>query len=322
MVINSSPTPFNTVNFRYPKKNNFVSVIIPVYRDAKGLHDTLSSLQKQTLNKSNYEVIVANDGDDIEVSRVCKEFNIKEVKITPHKGSYNARNKALEESRGEFLAFTDADVIVHEFWLEKGVSKLKEFEYVGGPVVFNNTNTKNLVQLYEKIFDFNIYESFKENHYCVTANLFTVRELITNIGGFDIRLKSGGDLEFGQRVNLIPQYRQTFLQDNAVLHPHRDYKGLLIKKKRIIGGLTDLLSYYPERYNRHSLILVDSIIYAVIPPKEYLYNVRFFLFVWYMKLIDLYLNIKYRSYGMKFFNPDSKFVRGIQLIKSRLFVQN
>ena len=72
-------TKYNTINFKYKHIKGLISVIIPVYKDAKGLHDTLTSLQKQTLDKSKYEVIIANDGDDSHVSEVCKEFEVKEI---------------------------------------------------------------------------------------------------------------------------------------------------------------------------------------------------------------------------------------------------
>jgi glycosyltransferase involved in cell wall biosynthesis len=49
-----------------------VSVVIPVYRDAAGLADTLDSLDRQTLPPAEYEIIVSNDGGDPEVSALCE----------------------------------------------------------------------------------------------------------------------------------------------------------------------------------------------------------------------------------------------------------
>lgn len=311
-------TKYNTINFKYKHIKGLISVIIPVYKDAKGLHDTLTSLQKQTLDKSKYEVIIANDGDDSHVSEVCKEFEVKEIKITPNRGSYNARNKALEESKGEFLAFTDADVIVSNYWLEEGLESLKTYDYIGGPVNFINTNPNNLVHMYEKHFDFDIYKSFLNDHYCVTANLFVRRDVINAIGGFDVRLKSGGDMEFGQRVHFFSAFSQFYNKNNSVLHPHRNYLGILIKKKRVVRGIQDLLRYFPNRFSNNKLVLIDAILYSLIPPQEYIFNLSFFFFIWHIKLIDLYINVKYRHSNMIFFNKKSHILKLFNKIKNIL----
>src|SRR5690606_28065743 len=91
---------------------DFVSVVIPVYRDAPGLADTLDSLDRQTLRPTEYEIIVSNDGGDPEVRALCEARGVTEVSIVPNRGSYFARNRGIERTAGENLAFVDADIIV------------------------------------------------------------------------------------------------------------------------------------------------------------------------------------------------------------------
>lgn len=316
MVINIQKNTFNEVKFHLPIRYNFVSVIIPVYRDAKGLHDTLNSLQKQTLGHNKYEIIVANDGADEQISHLCKEFNVKEIKITPNRGSYKARNMALEESQGEFFAFTDADVVVTHNWLEKGLITLQNFEYVGGPIQYPKNNNLSITEKYLINWEFNFKYLFEIDKYGVTANLFTSRHLIELLGGFDSRLESGGDNEFGNRVHSVYPEMQFFDYSNYVIHPFRNYQQIISKKKRLMRGLLSLVKYHPTRYSKYTFILVDELVYTLHPPTEYLNDFGLFLFAWYMKFFDFYLNLRFRRDYMIIFNRKSHILKFINKIST------
>jgi len=299
---------YNKILFKNPEKKGFISVIIPVFKDYIGLTETLKSIKNQTLNSDKFEVIVANDGNNELISKTCEEFDVTEIKISPNRGSYNARNKALEVSRGEYLAFTDADVMVNIKWLENGKHFLNKYDYVCGPVQFKKNNQKNIVEKYEELYDFNIKDAFKYDYYGVTANLFTKRNVIEVLGGFDNRLKSGGDNEFGNRVHYSSQFTQ-FYSDNFVVHPHRNYHEILIKKQRVSNGINALLDYFPKRYKKYTFIFADNLIYTFIPPFNLTYDLNLFFFFWYMKFVDLFINLFYRNQHMQIFNENSIFLK-------------
>ncbi|RMD59776.1 glycosyltransferase family 2 protein [Candidatus Parcubacteria bacterium] len=106
-----------------------VSVIIPVYNQAKELRQCLKSLLSQTYQ--DFEVIIVNDGSEDEFNEVAQEAQAKfkdRLKIlnTFHRGANVARNRGFLESRGEFLLFLDADIEMHPQMLEKMVEALKE----------------------------------------------------------------------------------------------------------------------------------------------------------------------------------------------------
>ncbi len=316
MVNSTQENLYNKVDFRLPIKNDFVSVIIPVYKDAQGLHDTLTSLQNQTLEKSRFEIIVANDGDDLQVSNVCKKFNIKEVKIIPNKGSYNARNKALEESKGEFFAFTDADVIVPEDWLINGLLQLQKYDYIGGPICFNEKKKLTVEEKFAQKYEFNIQDSFDREHFFVTANLFTKRKVVEELGGFDIRLHSGGDTEFGNRIHSSKQFRQQFYVDLSVIHPYRNYLEIINKKKRITKGLAKLIEYYPERFKHLKSSYFDEFRSMLTPPLHELGNLKFFFFIWKLNIIVSLYKIKYIK-TMRVFLENSRVYKLINFASSK-----
>jgi glycosyltransferase involved in cell wall biosynthesis len=100
-----------------------ISVIIPVYNQAKKLAKTLDSLNKQT-NK-NFEIIIVNDGSSDNPESVFTDF-VKKNTINgsllffnqKNQGAPAARNRGFRESKGNFLFFCDADAILKPETLE------------------------------------------------------------------------------------------------------------------------------------------------------------------------------------------------------------
>lgn len=236
------------LTFERAAVEGFVSVVIPVYRDTAGLADTLDSLERQSLPRTEYEVIVCNDGGDPEVSALCRHRDVVEVSIVPNRGSYFARNRGIERAAGADLAFLDADVVVGERWVEVGRNALREAEYVGGPVAFDEARVVTPADLFEAAKGFSSNRPEMPQGFLVTANLFVKREVFQDLGGFDERLRSGGDNEFGRRVGQDDRYRRRFEEELAVLHPPRGYRGLVRKAIRVSRGKQTLNRLYPERY--------------------------------------------------------------------------
>lgn len=259
----------NVVTFKYSEQKGFSSVIVPVYKDYLGLNETLTSLRKQSLDLDKFEVIVANDGADKNIGELCRKFHAAEVKVVPQRGSYFARNKALEVSKGQFLLFTDADLRVPPDWIAKYKRILgSNVDYVGGNVLIDNLKLKNDVNYIDSLYGFPIKEAFENMSFFPTANLAVKRKVIEQIGGFDRRLLSGGDYEFGNRVKNFTSYKQTLI-NNVVIHPPRSYKSFVKKLKRIAHGLRILYLLYPKRFPNLKVTLFSEVRKILfIPPVD------------------------------------------------------
>jgi cellulose synthase/poly-beta-1,6-N-acetylglucosamine synthase-like glycosyltransferase len=89
-----------------------------------------------------------------------------------------------------------------------------------------------------------------QNEVCVTANWLSLRSTITDFGGFNSKLKSGGDHELSKLISksgLSVEY----CKEAYVLHPARSVSELLAKRRRVIGGSWD-------RSDRHIKFLLFS----------------------------------------------------------------
>lgn len=285
----------------------FVSVVIPVYRDAAGLADTLDSLACQTVSRTEYEVIVCNDGGHPEVSDVCRTRDVMEVSIVPNRGSYFARNRGIERSAGANLAFLDADIIVAEDWVAVGRNALREAEYVGGPVGFDESLAVTPAHRYEAATGFRMNSPEIPQGFLGAGNLFVKREVFRDLGGFDERLRSGGDNEFGRRVGQCGRYRQRFEEGLPVLHPPRGYRGLVSKAVRVGRGKQTLNRLYPDRYHYGRPGFGRLVRNAVVPPNPK--NMRrdfepnphfgflaFYFFRWRFR-VDVSLRLLWMYYG-------------------------
>lgn len=107
-----------------------VSVIIPAYNAERYIAETLGSVLAQTYE--NYEVIVADDGSVDETLRIAKCFEPRvKVLVKQNGGPASARNLAINNSRGDYLAFLDSDDLWVEDKLEQQSAFLDENRDVG-----------------------------------------------------------------------------------------------------------------------------------------------------------------------------------------------
>lgn len=101
-----------------------VSILIPAYNAEKTLGATLESALGQTWPST--EIIVVDDGSKDGTARVARRFAERGVKLvtTPNQGAAEARNRALRESRGDYIQWLDADDLLAPDKIEKQLAAL------------------------------------------------------------------------------------------------------------------------------------------------------------------------------------------------------
>ena len=92
-------------------KEPLISVIVPVYNVEKYLSQCISSIVNQTYQ--NLEIILIDDGSPDHCPEICDKWEHLDGRITvihqSNCGGGQARNRALDIARGEFIAFVDSD---------------------------------------------------------------------------------------------------------------------------------------------------------------------------------------------------------------------
>lgn len=110
---------------------DLVSIVTPLYNSEKFIEETIESVLKQTYN--NWEMLIIDDcstdlGPDIVKKYSEKDLRIKYIKMEKNSGAALCRNKAIELSKGEFIAFLDSD----DLWSERKLEKQLKFMKANG----------------------------------------------------------------------------------------------------------------------------------------------------------------------------------------------
>lgn len=118
-----------------------VSIIIPCFNDADYIEQSVNSALNQSYG--NIEVIVVDDGSNIETKEVLKKIAPKITKliIQENNGQSRARNIGIENAKGEYIVVLDSDDFFETTFCEKAVK-----------TILSNTQIK-IVSCYANILD-------------------------------------------------------------------------------------------------------------------------------------------------------------------------
>lgn len=92
--------------------DELVSIIVPVYNAEKYIKDTIGTVIQQTY--TNWELLLIDDcskdnSESIILDYAKKDKRIRYIKLEQNGGAAVARNKGIEEAKGKYICFLDAD---------------------------------------------------------------------------------------------------------------------------------------------------------------------------------------------------------------------
>ena len=129
-------------------KMDLISIITPSYNSEKFISQTIESVLSQTYQ--NWEMIIVDDkspdNSNIIIEKYIKQDKrIKLIKLNQNSGPAVARNLAIKEAKGRYIAFLDADDVWYPDKLEKQIAFMKEnnlvFTYSAYELIDENNNS-------------------------------------------------------------------------------------------------------------------------------------------------------------------------------------
>lgn len=197
--------------------NPKVSVVIPTYNRADKVGKTIESALAQTF--ADLEVIVVDDGSSDDTGNVLGDAFGDRIRYfaQANQGASVARNKGIEEARGEWIAFLDSDDLWEKDKLAWQLKALKQF----GPQCcgcytdtrfFNYPETRTMFQMAEKNYRHEGTEGVNQEvlrllvrpggaGMVVCLSSFMVRaDVARKTGGFDPKLLYSQDSDFMFRL--------------------------------------------------------------------------------------------------------------------------
>ena len=106
-----------------------VSIITPTYNSSKFIEECINSVICQT--HKNWEMIIVDDCSTDDTTQIITKYSkndnrIKVIHLEENVGAAEARNIAIKESKGKYIAFLDSDDLWNEDKLKKQLSFMKE----------------------------------------------------------------------------------------------------------------------------------------------------------------------------------------------------
>jgi glycosyltransferase involved in cell wall biosynthesis len=186
-----------------------ISVVIPTFNRAHILDSVVSSIVNQSIIPS--EVIIVDDGSTDSTKEVVKDliaknskFNIRYVS-QENQGGNVARNRGIDEAKGEFIAFLDSDDTWDKEKLEKQLAVFQNHENVGAVYCgLRHVDLDKGTVIHEPKRSYpsgNLGSSLLIRDVTAPTSCYMVkRRIFEKVGGFDILLKARQDWEMWIRI--------------------------------------------------------------------------------------------------------------------------
>ncbi len=119
--------PFKPIDLPPLPARPLFSILIPNYNYGRFIAATLDSVLNQTY--PHFEVIVSDDGSTDDSREIIQKYVVKDPRVrllaNPNAGFTTAVNRAYSDSKGELIAFLDADDAFKSTKLEKIVAAFR-----------------------------------------------------------------------------------------------------------------------------------------------------------------------------------------------------
>jgi glycosyltransferase involved in cell wall biosynthesis len=181
-----------------------VSVVLPVFNGGVDLQKCLQSIADSTWR--NIECVVVDDAsDDGMTAPAADSIGARVIRLDQQKGPAAARNRGVEQVTGDIIFFVDADVLVHEDTIERGVQVLQAHPEITAVIGSYDASPgdRSFISQYRNLYHHWIHQTAH-----TAASTFWTgcglirRKAFVETGGFneDFDRPSIEDIEYGNRL--------------------------------------------------------------------------------------------------------------------------
>lgn len=239
-----------------------VSAIIPAYNCEDYIKETIESVFSQTYR--DIELIVVDDGSSDKTGEIAKSFGsrLKYLHQSKNTGPSGARNRGIDQAKGEYIAFLDHD----DIWLPNKIEeqlKLLEGSKDLALVYCNGYNVNLSGREMDTLFDIAkpyrgfVFEQLILDNFIPTSSVVVKKNILDEVGGFNERFLISQDFELYLR---IAQFHKVDFAD-APLFKHRLYPGSASNKKRkvLLDDTISITKFYREKVSHYNLPLAQKL---------------------------------------------------------------
>ncbi len=174
--------------------NDFrISLVIPAYNEEKYIADCLKSVFSSSANF--FEIIVVDNNSNDRTREIASSFEGVKVFLEERAGVMNARKRGVDESKGDIIAFIDADTKMINGWYEKIVDKFSDPKVVtlSGPYIYENISFLNKTLIFFYWYFLAIPSYYLLGYMAIFGNFAIRRSVLEKMGGLDTDILFYGD---------------------------------------------------------------------------------------------------------------------------------
>jgi len=227
-----------------------ISVIIPAYNEENYIGDCIRSVLKYA-PENLAEIIVVNNASTDKTAEVASQFPKVRVVSEPQKGLTKARQRGLQEARGDILAYVDADNRIDSGWfnvLNREFGNNPRLVGLSGPYYYNFPEPKSrLVKVWRRSW-LNLWYWFvytisgsRKGYVFHGGNFAARKQTLEAIGGFDTSIEF-----YGEDTNIARRLREAgdvrFVRDFWVSSSTRRF----VSEGLVVTGVRYLANYLSE----------------------------------------------------------------------------
>jgi glycosyltransferase involved in cell wall biosynthesis len=236
-VTEETPGSDRTAYSRAEGRAGLVSVVIASYNMARFLPYAIQSAAEQTYR--HLEIHVVDDGSTDGTPRVVHSL-LEDARVeyhrTVHQGVAAAKNRGIQESTGEYIAFLDADDVWIADKLERQLplfNRSKDVGVVHSDLIRMNSEGGRIRQNRPKVYDGRVSDRLFVANFVGFSTAIVRKECLSRVGTFDETLPMGIDYDLWLRISA--QYEFQYLDEVTTQY-------------RVWGGQISKPSNYRARY--------------------------------------------------------------------------
>jgi glycosyltransferase involved in cell wall biosynthesis len=180
-----------------------ITVVLPVYNHDRYLEQTLHSLDNQ--DYQDFEIVAVDDGSTDQSFQILQQHRPNVTVIqSRHAGPAAARNRAIEATDSEFVAFMDADDLCSRERLRIQIEKLENenLDLVASTLSFIDSDGLPLPGIWERPEEavHHHWGALLERNWIGTPSVMLRRSVLNNVGLFDEQFSHAEDYDLWLRI--------------------------------------------------------------------------------------------------------------------------
>jgi glycosyltransferase involved in cell wall biosynthesis len=262
-----------------------VSIIVPCYKQAHFLNESLQSVLSQIYAK--WECIIVNDGSPDDTESIAQQWCARDSRFKYLKkengGLSSARNAGIAISKGEYILPLDADDILHQDYLTLLVPELQENPSLAIVSCYSNffvEKISNVIHQQKPVGT--SYHALLYENIMMATSLYQKKHW-EEVGGYDENMKHGfEDWEFwiaitksGREFKIVDKFlfyyrkaKKSMLIDTLTNHVESNMEYVFKKHNEIyiaqFGTTMEYLFYLIKRHHASEHKIKNSLEYKMV----------------------------------------------------------